>query len=159
MPSLKIPDFVQSLTPHDRHPGLQRAYWLAAIFFSIVLLISLHRYFTFYTSYDQGLFNQVFWNSLHGRFFQSSLTSNNSISSMADGVIPTVYFLHLGQHLVPNFLLWLPLYAVYPNPATLVVLQVGLMALGGLLLYALARHYLAPQLSLWIMGSYYARSL
>jgi uncharacterized membrane protein len=156
MPSLKTSALVQSLIPNDRHPGLQRAYWLAAIFFSIVLLVSLHRYFTFYTSYDQGLFNQVFWNSLHGRFFQSSLTSNNSISSMADGVIPTVYFLHLGQHLVPNFLLWLPLYAIYPNPATLVVLQVGLMALGGLLLYALARHYLAPQLSLWIMGSYYA---
>jgi uncharacterized membrane protein len=156
MPFLKLPGFLQPIVPSDRTPGLRRAYFLAAIFFTAVLLISLHRYFVFYTSYDQGLFNQVFWNSLHGRFFQSSLTSNNSISSMADGVIPTVSFLHLGQHLVLNFLLWLPLYTLYPNAATLIVLQVGLMAVGGLLLYALARHYLSPQLSLWITGGYYA---
>ncbi len=154
MPFPKLPDLL--LAPSDRTPGLRRAYLLAAIFFTAVLLISLHRYFVFYTSYDQGLFNQVFWNSLHGRFFQSSLTSNNSISSMADGVIPTVSFLHLGQHFVLDFLLWLPLYALYPNAATLIVLQVGLMTVGGLLLYALARHYLSPQLSLWITGGYYA---
>ncbi|KAM3112866.1 DUF2079 domain-containing protein [Phormidesmis sp. 146-33] len=156
MPFFKLPYLFRPIVPSDRTPGLRRAYLLAAIFFIAVLLISLHRYFVFYTSYDQGLFNQVFWNSLHGRFFQSSLTSNNSISSMADGAIPTVSFLHLGQHLILNFLLWLPLYALYPNPATLIVLQVGLMAVGGLLLYALARHSLSPQLSLWITGGYYA---
>ncbi|MGV0024280.1 DUF2079 domain-containing protein [Phormidesmis priestleyi] len=155
MPFLKLPDFLH-LAPSDRTPGLRRAYLLAIIFFTAVLLISLHRYLVFYTSYDQGLFNQVFWNSLHGRFLQSSLTSNNSISSMADGVIPTVSFLHLGQHFVLDFLLWLPLYTLYPNAATLIVLQVGLMTIGGLLLYALARHYLSPQLSLWITGGYYA---
>lgn len=156
MPALKIPSFLRTIAPTQQHPGLRRAYLLAAIFFSLVLLISLHRYFVFYASYDQGLFNQLFWNNLHGRFFQSSLTSANSVASLEDGVIPTVSFLHLGQHLVLDFLLWIPFYALFPHPAMLVVLQVGLMTLGGLLLYALARHYLSPQLSLWITGSYYA---
>lgn len=158
MPFFRIPTFLQSfeILKADRHPGLRRAYLLAAIFFTSVLLITLHRYFVFYASYDQGLFNQLFWNNLHGNFYQSSLTSNNSVASMADGVIPTVSFLHLGQHFILDFLLWLPFYALYPDAATLVVLQVSLMTVAGLVLYALARQYLSPQLSLWITGSYYA---
>lgn len=136
--------------------GQRRVLLLAGLFLSIVLLFCLHRYYTFYASYDQGLFNQVFWNNLHGNFFQSSLTSANSIASLEDGKIPRVNFYHLGQHFVPAFLLWWPLYALFPAPVTLVVLQVLLMTAGGLVLYALARHYLSPSLSLWITGSYYA---
>ena len=148
--------FLKSLIPKKDQIGWQRSYLLAAIFFTIVLLISLHRYFVFYASYDHGLFNQVFWNNLHGRLFQSSLTSANSVASLEDGVIPTVRFLHLAHHFVLDFLLWIPLYAVFPHPVTLIVLQVGLTTIAGLVLYALARHYLPPQLSLWITGSYYA---
>ncbi|MEP0981259.1 DUF2079 domain-containing protein [Leptolyngbya sp. FACHB-17] len=140
----------------DRHQvGLRRALMLAIVFFTIVLAISLNRYFSFYTSYDQGLFNQLFWNNLHGRWFQSSLTSANSIASLEDGVTPIVSFIHLGQHVVLTFLLWLPLYALFPHPITLIVLQVGLMTVGGLLLYALARQRLSEQLSVWITASYY----
>ncbi|MBW4526185.1 MAG: DUF2079 domain-containing protein [Phormidium tanganyikae FI6-MK23] len=135
---------------------LRRALTLTIVFFSIVLAISLNRYFSFYTSYDHGLFNQLFWNNLNGRWFQSSLTSANSVASLEDGVIPTVAFIHLGQHLVLDFILWLPLYAIFPHPVTLIVLQVGLMAAGGAVLYVLARQRLSQQLSLWITGSYYS---
>ncbi len=148
--------FLKSWIPATDQLGWKRSGLLAAIFFTSVLLISLHRYFVFYSSYDHGLFNQIFWNNLHGHWFQSSLTSANSVVSLEDGVIPTVHFLHLGQHFVLDFLLWLPFYAIAPHPVTLIVLQVGLITLAGLLLYALARHYLQPHLSLWIMGSYYA---
>ncbi|NDJ15701.1 DUF2079 domain-containing protein [Myxacorys almedinensis A] len=153
---MKFPAAFKLLLPKPDQLGLKRALWLAAIFFCGVLLLALHRYFTFYASYDHGLFNQLFWNTSHGRWFQSSLTSANSIATLADGATPTVSFVHLGQHLVLDFLLWLPLYRVFPHPVTLIVLQVGLMAAGGLVLYGLARHYLAPQLSLWIVGSYYS---
>ncbi|MBW4538382.1 MAG: DUF2079 domain-containing protein [Myxacorys chilensis ATA2-1-KO14] len=155
MAALKLPAIFGSLLKQDRL-GVQRAVLLATIFFCGLLLIGIHRYFTFYTSYDQGLFNQLFWNNLHGRWFQSSLTSANSVVTLEDGVTPTVAFVHLGQHFVLDFLLWLPLYALFPHPVTLIVLQVGLMTAGGLVLYALARHYLVPQLSLWITGSYYS---
>lgn len=128
---------------------------IAAVFFGFVLSFSLHRYYTFYASYDHGLFNQVFLNSLHGRFFQSSLSGANSYGALAGGEIPAVSAVHFGQHFVPDFLLWLPFYALFPAPVTLVVLQVSLMTAGGVVLYALARHYLQPSLSLWITAGYY----
>ena len=147
---------LKAVIPGREQVGLRRAILFAIVFFSLVLVISLNRYFSFYTSYDHGLFNQLFWNNLHGRWFQSSLTSANSIASLEDGVTPTVSFIHLGQHLVLDFLLWTPFYAIFPHPATMVVLQVGLMTAGGLVLYALARQRLSPQLSVWITGSYYS---
>jgi uncharacterized membrane protein len=150
--------FLPALNPRNYPIGLQRALLLAVIWFSLVLFISLNRYYSFYASYDHGLFNQVFWNNLQGHWFQSSLTGGNSVGALEDGVIPRVDFLHLGQHFVVDFVLWLPLYALFPHAETLVVLQVGLMAIAGPILYALARHHLSPQLSLWIMGGYYGAS-
>lgn len=147
---------LKAILPSRDQKGLRRAYLLASIFFCLVLAISLNRYFSFYTSYDQGLFNQLFWNNLHGRWFQSSLTSANSVASLEDGQTPIVNFIHLGQHFVINFLLWLPLYALFPHPVTLLILQVSLMTAGGLMLYALARQRLSPHLSVWITGSYYS---
>lgn len=129
---------------------------LTSLFCGFMLVFALHRYFTYYASYDHGLFNQLFWNNLHGRFFQSSLSGANSVGVVQDGQIPSVDFLHWGQHFVPDFLLWLPFYALYPHPATLVVLQVLLMAAGGVVLYPLARHYLDVRLSLLITASYFS---
>ncbi|HTL89759.1 MAG TPA: DUF2079 domain-containing protein, partial [Leptolyngbya sp.] len=113
---MRFAGILSAIVPSREQVGLRRAMILAAIFFSVVFAISLNRYFSFYTSYDQGLFNQLFWNNLHGRWFQSSLTSANSVASLEDGAIPTVSFIHLGQHLVLDFLLWLPLYALFPHP-------------------------------------------
>ncbi|WP_448573779.1 DUF2079 domain-containing protein [Trichothermofontia sp.] len=127
----------------------------ALIFLIIVLGLSLHRYFTFYTTNDQGIFNQVFWNNLHGHFFQSSLSSQLSTNVIHDGEVPTVYYHRLGQHFTPALLLWLPLYALWPSPAMLLVLQVGLATAAGLVLYVLARQRLSPQLATWIAASYY----
>ena len=128
---------------------------MTGIFLGVMLVICLHRYFTYYASYDQGLFNQIFWNNLHGRWFQSSLTSANSVAVLADKEIPIVNFVHFGQHFVPTFLLWLPLYAILPHPATLIGLQVVLMAAGGVALYFLARHHLDVKLSQLITASYF----
>ncbi len=131
---------------------------ITAFFFSFVLCLSLHRYYTFYVSYDHGLFNQIFLNNLHGRFFQSSLSGANSFGALAEGKVPLISAVHLGQHFVPDFLLWLPFYALFPDPVTLVVLQTSLMTAGGVVLYWLARHYLQPNLSLFITASYYSAS-
>ncbi|MEX0268278.1 DUF2079 domain-containing protein [Leptolyngbyaceae cyanobacterium UHCC 1019] len=128
---------------------------LTAAFCSFLLIFSLHRYYTFYASYDHGLFNQIFWNNLHGRWFQSSLTGEHTAAAVFQNEIPPINFNHLGQHFVPNFLLWLPIYALFPSPVTLIVLQIGLMAAGGMVLYALARHYLEPTLSLLITAGYF----
>ena len=127
----------------------------AIAFFLFTLILTLHRHYTFYSSYDQGIFNQVFWNNLHGRFFQSTLSSQLSTNVVHNGEVPEVFYHRLGQHFTPALLLWLPLYALFPYPATLTVLQVSLVTAAGLVLYVLARQYLEPPLSAMITVSFY----
>ncbi|PAX59884.1 hypothetical protein CK510_04835 [Brunnivagina elsteri CCALA 953] len=129
---------------------------IAAIFFTLCLILALHRYFSFYASFDQGIFNQVFWNNSHGRFFQSSLSSSLSTNVVHAGEIPTVFYHRLGQHFTPALLLWSPIYALFPSPATLTVLQVTLITMAGIVLYILARQYLEPRLAVMISASFYA---
>ncbi|EKQ70680.1 putative membrane protein [Leptolyngbyaceae cyanobacterium JSC-12] len=128
---------------------------LAAAFFVGVLTVALHRYFTFYASYDQGIFAQLFWNGIHGRFFQSSLSSGLSGAVVHDGQVPTVFYHRLGQHFDPIQLIWHPFFALFPNAATLVMLQTAYVTVAGLVLYTLARHYLKPSLSWMIVAGFY----
>ena len=128
---------------------------VAIAFFVLCLLFNLHRYYSFYASYDQGIFNQVFWNSMHGRFFQSSLSSALSTNVVHQGQVSEVYYHRLGQHFTPALLLWLPIYALFPSPIALTVLQVTLVTVAGLVLYILARQYLEPKLSAMISVSFY----
>jgi uncharacterized membrane protein len=126
----------------------------AVIFFAIELAIVLCRYYGYYsskTSFDQGIFNQVFWNGIHGRFFQSSLSSSLSISEP----IPDVSYHRLGQHFTPALLLWLPIYAIFPRAVTLYVLNVSLIAAAGIVLYILARQRLEPKIATLIAISFY----
>jgi uncharacterized membrane protein len=135
--------------------GFRQLTILAAIFFILVLTFSIIRYESFLASYDQGLFNQVFWNSIHGRFFQSSISSVASSASSIDGQLSSPFYIHLGQHFVIDFVLWMPFYALFQSPVTLIFLQVFLIAAAGIVLYFLARHYLSVPLSIMIVASYY----
>ena len=146
---------LKRFSPGNIPPSDRPVLYLAATFFGIMALVGLNRYFSFFASYDQGIFNQVFWNNLHGRFFQSSLSSVLSSAVVHDNQAPAVYYHRLGQHFTPALLLWLPFYALHPAAETLVVIQVTLITLGGLVLYALARHYLQPTQAWLITAGYY----
>lgn len=134
---------------------LKRILTLSAIFYVLILIFALNRFYSFYASYDQGLFEQLFWNTIHGHLFQGSLSSGQSSAVITDGQVHQVFYCHLGQHFVIDFLLWMPLYVLFPNGVTLVILQVTLITIAGLILYALARHYLPPQIAFLITASYY----
>ncbi|MBW4665127.1 MAG: DUF2079 domain-containing protein [Chroococcus sp. CMT-3BRIN-NPC107] len=138
-----------------QQPSLWLVTKVASIFFIVCLIFILHRYYSFYASFDQGIFNQVFWNGTHGRMFQSSLSSSLSTNVVHNNEVPEVFYHRLGQHFTPALLLWLPLYALIPSPATLSVLQVILITAAGFVLYALARHYLEPPLAAAIAISFY----
>ncbi len=138
-----------------QQPSLWLVIKVASIFFVLCLIFTLHRYYSFYASFDQGIFNQVFWNGTHGRFFQSSLSSSLSTNVVHNGEVPEVFYHRLGQHFTPALLLWLPLYTLFPSPATLTVLQVILVTAAGIVLYALARHYLEPPVAAMITVSFY----
>jgi uncharacterized membrane protein len=127
----------------------------AIAFFLITLILLLHRHFTFYSSYDQGIFNQVFWNGIHGNFFQSSLSSQLSTNVIHSNEVPNVSYHRLGQHFTPALLLWLPIYALFPYPATLSVLQVLFVTSAGIVLYFLAREYVENTVATLITVSFY----
>jgi uncharacterized membrane protein len=135
--------------------GLRQVIILAATFFIVVLTFSIINYESFLITYDHGLFNQIFWNSVHGKLFQSSLSSAASSASLMDRQLSYPSYIHLGQHFVIDFLLWMPIYALFPSPITLIVLQVTLIAAAGIVLYFLARHYLSVPISVMIVASYY----
>lgn len=139
----------------NNQTGLRQVAILGVIFFILVLTFSIIRYESFLATYDHGLFNQVFWNSIHGRLFESSMSSAASSASLIDQQMSYPSYIHLGQHFVIDFLIWMPIYALFPSPVTLIVLQVFLIGAAGIVLYFLARHYLSVPLSVMIAASYY----
>ena len=74
-------------------------------------LVGAHQ--AFYTFYDLAIYDQLFWNTLHGRFFITSLDA--------------IHF-SLGIHFSPIMLIYLPLYAIRPSPTTLLVARTMLLA-------------------------------
>lgn len=138
-----------------KEASLWQVVGVAVIFFGAIACLLLHRYFTYYASYDQGIFNQVFWNNVHGRLFQSTLSSQLSTNVIHAGELPSVAYRRLGQHFTPALLFWWPIYRLFPSPVTLSVLQAGFAAIAGVLLYFLARKHLEHRLSLAIMVSFY----
>ena len=136
-------------------PGRKIIIYSAIAFFICTLSLTLHRHFSFYSSYDQGIFNQIFWNAIHGNFFQSTLSSQLSTNVIHGGEVPYVGYHRLGQHFTPALLLWLPIYYLFPHPATLTVLQAVFVTAAGLVLYALARIYLEPAIAVLITVSFY----
>jgi uncharacterized membrane protein len=142
-------------------PSQVRVEWrpvllLAALFGVIMLCLGLNRYYSFFSSYDHGIFNQVFWNNLHGRWFESSLSSDLSSAVVHENQPPRVDYHRLGQHFTPALLLWLPFYALAPSAGMLTVIQVTLVTIAGIVLYVLARHYVQPGLALFLQAGYYS---
>lgn len=139
----------------QENPGFKQVLILGSLFFIILLALALNRYFSFITTYDHGLFTQVFWNSINGNFFQSSLSSVASSAHIIEKKLPLLNYIHLGQHFVIDFLLWFPLYTLFPSPLTLIILQIFLLTTAGIVLYFLARQHLSIPLSVMICASYY----
>ena len=94
--------------------------------------LSLVRHWAFHsTALDLGVFDQVLWNTVHGRFMESTLS--------LERCDPHSFFL---DHFSPALLLIVPFYAVVPRPETLIVFQTAALALGAWPVYLLARHFL-----------------
>ncbi|NCO76462.1 MAG: DUF2079 domain-containing protein [Cyanobacteria bacterium] len=129
---------------------------VSGLYLLITLLLGLNRYYSFFASYDHGIFNQVFWNNLHGNFYHSSLASAISTHVTSGEEIPRVFDSYLGHHFTPNLLLLLPIYFLFPSPATLVIIQSILITGAGIILYFLAREYVEHFISILIVISFYS---
>lgn len=111
----------------DRSPRATLAVLIGAYFVVIGSVVVLQHYQYKTQGWDLGIFNQLFWNTLHGRFMQTSVEDTP---------------LHLGRHMSPGLLFLLPGYALFPSPYFLLIVQTIALALGAWPLYLLARRKL-----------------
>jgi uncharacterized membrane protein len=81
-------------------------------------------------AYDLGIHENTLWNTLHGRFFFSSLEGGS----------------HLGVHTSFIMLLMVPIYALAPFTETVLVIQTLVLALAAVPLYLLAKKVLESDL-------------
>lgn len=118
--------------------GLWRAKWLVlliGIYVAAMSCVVLLRFYTFRThAFDLGIFNQAFSTALHGRLFYET----PDLYAVPSGTF-------LGVHFNLLMFLLLPLYALFPSPQTLLILQTCVVALGAVPVYLIARRILPTE--------------
>ena len=100
-------------------------------------------------SYDQGIIQQVLWNSLNGHWFKSTLSSQLSTNVIHAGEMPSVDYERLGQHFTSTLLLWAPLLCLLGR-AALPLVKVGMISSAGLVLHKLAQGLLPHRTAYWM---------
>jgi uncharacterized membrane protein len=114
-----------------------------AVFVAAVAVVSIWRYESYMAFGDLTAFDQFFWNTLHGRLFEStypwSITAFWSLVLNGDVLEIPSNSSYLGIHFEPGLLLLLPFYALHPSPTTLVALQAAFGGLAAIPLYLFSR--------------------
>lgn len=105
------------------------AWGLILLYIVTFTWLAILRHASFDSSgFDLGIYDQVVWNTLHGRPFFYTTTGQP--------------LLHLSNHASLILLLVAPFYLIHSSPETLLFLQTTAIALGGLPLFWLAREKL-----------------
>lgn len=105
------------------------AWSLVLLYIVTFTWLAILRHASFNSSgFDLGIYDQVVWNTLHGRLFFYTTTGQP--------------LLHFSNHVSPVLLLVAPFYLIYDGPEMLLLLQSAAIGLGGLPLFWLARQKL-----------------
>lgn len=114
---------------------------LVSAFVVIFSVLALLRYLTFHTGYigvntswDLAQYDQIIWNSLHGRLFENTF------------ILDARTF--LGKSFTPILIAFVPLYAIWATPMVLLLVQVAAVALSTFPIYWFARSQITRGLSL-----------
>ncbi len=114
--------------------------WLIGliIFYLVAFsLFSVWKYNNFYyNALDLGIFNQVFFNSAQGRLFDFTIHPHS----------------YLGDHLGFILVLLLPIYWLWQNPITLLILQTFFIGITAWPIFLIAKKWLQPKWALLISG-------
>ncbi len=86
---------------------------------------------------DAGLYNQILWNNLHGRFFETSTSGSN-----------------FATHNSPFLILLTPLYAIYPHPETLLVLRTIFLAVSAIPFFLIITNILGKDMAVFLAAGY-----
>lgn len=119
-----------------------RAAWvITALAFLLFAFVAIRQHDTFHTrARDMGIYAQVIWNTGQGRPFESTLLEDNR--------------LHIAEHIAPVMALIAPLYALFPDPRLLLLLQQGSLAAAGLPLFFWARPRVGDLAALGLLVGY-----
>jgi uncharacterized membrane protein len=109
----------------------QSLVWMLIILYTLLFAsMSIRQHEAFQTGSDLGVYDQVVWNTIHGRLFRFTV----------EGLT-----ISLAQHVEPILLPISLFYLIYSSPKTLLVLQTIAIALGAWPLYLLAREKLRSE--------------
>jgi uncharacterized membrane protein len=116
---------------------------IGTAYFVLYAILSVLRHRSYHSlGFDLGLFDQVLWNTIHGRPLESTMSQ----------ALPTPHSL-LGDHFSPLLLLLAPIYAAYPHAETLLVIQTLALTLGAWPVYLLAKLKLPGAYALpWVIA-------
>ena len=127
--------FSAVLSKPSRTAGVSKSSWSGIMIFAVVYAVvfgtvAVWRHFNFQdtSSFDMALFNQIQWNNIHGRFFQSSISGSNFVT-----------------HNSPFLILIAPLYAIHPHPATLQLIKSFVLASSVIPLALILKQYVRPR--------------
>jgi uncharacterized membrane protein len=99
------------------------------LYTTIFSIFTISRYKALYVfAYDFGIFEQMLWSTINGNFMYQTI---NEIS-----------FNHFGIHFQPILLALLPIYFMFPQGETLLILQSLFIGLGALPIYLIAKREL-----------------
>ena len=132
----------------SRWQNVHTARWIDRVFLLLVIAfvvtysaLALVRYYSFATdTTDLAQYGQMTWNALRGRPFENSL-------------IPDAP-LFLAKSFIPIMLAFVPVYAVWSDPASLMVAQVIALASGAFPIYWFARATVGRALGLGVAFAY-----
>ena len=121
--------------------------WASAVIWALVLTyiglfswLSVTRHQAFGTdAYDMGNVNQAMWNTVHGRPLYFTNWRGVELSLATDS--------RLAMHVEPIYFLIAPIYWLWQQPETLLILQTVILALGAWPVFWLARERLGNNLN------------
>jgi len=117
---------------------------LAVINIAVNLRINIFRYNNFdFGKFDLGNMSQMLWNTMHGRFMYLTDYFGTNLPRWAM------------SHVDPILLLFLPLFALYQHPLTLVVSQFVMVILSAFLVYKIAYLRLGSKAASAMLGISY----
>lgn len=120
-----MPDIAANLRRIDEWKALGAAIFILS---AVIFLLSTTRYNSYSSNFDLAIYDQIIWNSAHGRFFISSIMGDcNS----------------LGNHFEPVLLLLAPFYRIFPDVRFLFAVQALALSSAMIPLYLVSRRLLA----------------
>ena len=116
---------------------------LVVSYFGLWVTLSYLRHASFHShAYDLGILAQTMWNTVNGRLFATTVMFEYTSNLLA-------------HHFSPILLLIAPLYAVWPHPETLLVVQTAALALAIVPVYRIGRRFGGDAAGLGLAAAYW----